>query len=77
MSKIEPLGTLLKIYKDKNRCLLQYLPDETIKKMLFFKGDIFKDYNEENFVKILHFFWYFTFIPIKHHWKVIREHKNF
>ena len=35
--------------------LIEFVPkeDETIKKMLFFKGDIFKDYNEENFVKIL------------------------
>ncbi len=35
--------------------LIEFVPkdDETIKKMLLFKGDIFKDYNEENFKKIL------------------------
>lgn len=29
MNKIEPLQTLLKIYKEKHSCLLHYLPNET------------------------------------------------
>jgi len=35
--------------------LIEFVPkeDETVKKMLFLKGDIFKDYNVENFEKIL------------------------
>jgi ribosomal protein L11 methylase PrmA len=37
------------------RGLIEFVPknDETIKKMLEFKGDIFPDYNEENFEKYL------------------------
>ncbi len=30
MDKIEPLQTLLKIYKDKHNCLMKYLPEKTI-----------------------------------------------
>lgn len=35
--------------------LIEFVPknDETIKKMLYLKGDIFEDYNENNFKKIL------------------------
>ena len=33
--------------------LIEFVPKEEKQLMLFFKGDIFKDYNEENFVKIL------------------------
>jgi len=35
--------------------LIEFVPkeDETIQKMIKFKGDIFPDYNEENFLKIL------------------------
>ena len=35
--------------------LIEYVPknDETIKKMLTLKGDIFKDYNEENFKSLI------------------------
>ena len=35
--------------------LIEFIPknDETIKKMLEFKGDIFPDYNEENFTKFI------------------------
>ena len=35
--------------------LIEFVPknDETIQKMIKFKGDIFPDYNEENFIKIL------------------------
>ena len=35
--------------------LIEFVPknDETIKRMLMLKGDIFKDYNEENFKNIL------------------------
>lgn len=40
MNKIEPLQTLLKIYKDKHECLLQYLPDETTNQ---FRNHIFLD----------------------------------
>ena len=37
------------------RGLIEFVPKEdiTIKKMLFLKGDIFKDYTEENFKNIL------------------------
>ena len=37
------------------RGLIEFVPknDETIKKMIILKGDIFPDYNEENFIKIL------------------------
>ena len=37
------------------RGLIEFVPkeDDTIKKMLFLKGDIFKDYTEENFKNIL------------------------
>jgi len=30
MGKIEPLQTLLKVYKDKHNCLMKYLPEKTI-----------------------------------------------
>lgn len=30
MNKIEPLQTLLKIYKDKQNCFMKYLPEKTI-----------------------------------------------
>ena len=35
--------------------LIEFVPkeDETIQKMIKFKGDIFPDYNEENFLKLL------------------------
>ena len=33
MNKIEPLNTLLKIYKDKNKTLLTYLPNQTIQQL--------------------------------------------
>ena len=37
------------------RGLIEFVPknDETIKKMLLLKGDIFKDYNEENFKNLI------------------------
>ena len=31
MDKIEPLQTLLKIYKDKHNCLMKYLPEKSTK----------------------------------------------
>lgn len=33
MNKMEPLNTLLKIYKDKNKTLLTYLPNQTIQQL--------------------------------------------
>jgi len=33
MDKIEPLHTLLKIYKDKNKTLLTYLPNQTTQQL--------------------------------------------
>ena len=44
MNKIEPLETLLKIYKNKNWCLMNYLPDQTI---LNLTNTHYVDENEE------------------------------
>ena len=43
MNKLEPLQTLLKIYKDKHSCLLHYLPKETTEKLVKWSGDAFVD----------------------------------
>ena len=50
MNKIEPLNTILKIYKNKHSCLLHYLPEETtkhLKKSLFVDESIETLYLDE------------------------------
>ena len=44
MNKIEPLETLLKIYKNKHWCLMNYLPNETI---IHLTNTNYVDENEE------------------------------
>ena len=42
-------------YQNSSQGLIEFVPknDVTVKKMLSLKGDIFKDYNEENFRNLL------------------------
>ena len=56
IAKNIPLDQVIKwLIKIAPRGLIEFVPknDETIKKMLTLKGDIFKDYNEENFKSLI------------------------
>jgi ribosomal protein L11 methylase PrmA len=56
IAKNIPLDQVVKwLIKTAPKGLIEFVPknDETIKKMLSLKGDIFKDYNEENFKKFI------------------------
>ena len=56
IAKNIPLDQVIKwLIKIAPRGLIEFVPknDETIKKMLTLKGDIFKDYNEQNFKSLI------------------------
>ena len=56
IAKNIPLDQLIKwLLNIAPRGLIEFVPknDQTIKKMLLLKGDIFKDYNEENFKNLI------------------------
>ena len=56
IAKNIPLDQVIKwLIKIAPQGLIEFVPknDVTIKKMLSLKGDIFKDYNEENFRNLL------------------------
>lgn len=56
IAKNIPLEQVIKFLTNiAPRGLIEFVPknDDTIKKMLSLKGDIFKDYNENNFRNIL------------------------
>ena len=56
IAKNIPLDQLIKwLLNIAPKGLIEFVPknDQTIKKMLLLKGDIFKDYNEENFKNLI------------------------
>ena len=56
IAKNIPLNQVLEwLIKTAPQGLIEFVPknDETIKKMLTLKGDIFKDYNEQNFKNLI------------------------
>ena len=56
IAKNIPLDQTVKwLVKTAPQGLIEFVPknDETVKRMLSLKGDIFKDYNEENFKSLI------------------------